>query len=378
MLREVPFGADGDFSEKSLLGRYNAELANNLGNLLQRTVTLITKNFGGLVPTAPAPVRLLSDLADITDRIDAAYNALAFHECVGNRFHADDSHQQIHRRSGAVETNARSKRTTLDHFVGMFFGPQSFGGVPFSIYAWKNGMAEMWGKLGERTSLTDIAPKLIESFRKGRDSAVVSKSNSDQRRSAFYAQGRSLEIIPKEKSTMKKTKNILVVDDEDSVLAAMKDLLESKGYTVLEANNGVTGLKLLTEKAVDGVVLSTSTCPRMDGYMFMEHLKNRWATEGMGRPFPKVLVLTAVDKGTDLGLARNFGRRRFHEQAFSKSSEFIEAVKKLVQKLILFLILHLLFILTLSSFYHTLPIHTGHGTTKTCAVCGHRFFKTGR
>ncbi len=128
---------------------------------------------------------------------------------------------------------------------------------------------------------------------------------------------------------MKKAKNILVVDDEDSVLAAMKDLLESKGYSVLEANNGVTGLKLLTEKAVDGVVLDLNM-PRMDGYMFMEHLRNRWATEGMGRPFPKVLVLTAVDKNTDLGLARNLGAVGFMNKPF-KSGEFIDAVKKLIQ-----------------------------------------------
>jgi two-component system chemotaxis response regulator CheY len=128
---------------------------------------------------------------------------------------------------------------------------------------------------------------------------------------------------------MKKTKSILIVDDEDSVLAAMKDLLESKGYTVLEANNGVTGLKLLTEKAVDGVVLDLNM-PRMDGYMFMEHLRNRWAVDGMGRPFPKVLVLTAVDKNADLGLSKNLGASNFMNKPF-KSSEFVEAVKKLVQ-----------------------------------------------
>jgi two-component system chemotaxis response regulator CheY len=126
---------------------------------------------------------------------------------------------------------------------------------------------------------------------------------------------------------MKKTKTILIVDDEESVLASMKDLLESKGYAVIEANNGVSGLKLLTEKAIDGVVLDLNM-PRMDGYMFMEHLKQRWAVEGMGRPFPRVLVLTAVDKNTDLGLARNLGAVGFMNKPF-KSNEFVDAVKNL-------------------------------------------------
>ncbi len=127
----------------------------------------------------------------------------------------------------------------------------------------------------------------------------------------------------------KTVKNILVVDDEDSVLGAMKDLLESKGYAVMEANNGVTGLKLLTEKEVDAVVLDLNM-PRMDGYMFMEHLKKRWDVEGMGRPFPRIMVLTATEKNSDLGLARNLGARAFMNKPF-QSADFLEAVQKLLK-----------------------------------------------
>ncbi len=43
LLREVPLGNDGDFTFESLFGRYNAELANDLGNLINRSLTLITK-----------------------------------------------------------------------------------------------------------------------------------------------------------------------------------------------------------------------------------------------------------------------------------------------------------------------------------------------
>lgn len=50
LLREVPFGNDGDFSHAHAVTRINAELANNLGNLVQRTLSMIAKNCEGKVP----------------------------------------------------------------------------------------------------------------------------------------------------------------------------------------------------------------------------------------------------------------------------------------------------------------------------------------
>ena len=50
LLREIPFGQDGDFSHESFIGRINADLANGLGNLLSRTVTLVQRFCQGIVP----------------------------------------------------------------------------------------------------------------------------------------------------------------------------------------------------------------------------------------------------------------------------------------------------------------------------------------
>jgi len=50
LLRDVPFGQDGNFSEEAIIKRFNSDLANDLGNLLYRTLTMIEKYFQGNVP----------------------------------------------------------------------------------------------------------------------------------------------------------------------------------------------------------------------------------------------------------------------------------------------------------------------------------------
>ena len=54
-LREVPFGQDGNYSHEAIVNRINADLANDLGNLAQRSLTMVARNFSGVLP-APGPL----------------------------------------------------------------------------------------------------------------------------------------------------------------------------------------------------------------------------------------------------------------------------------------------------------------------------------
>jgi methionyl-tRNA synthetase len=82
LLREVPFGQDGSYSAESIVNRANAELANSFGNLAQRTLSMIYKNLGGVLPPpgeAPEDIQLLQQVRKATtEEVPAAFDRLAF------------------------------------------------------------------------------------------------------------------------------------------------------------------------------------------------------------------------------------------------------------------------------------------------------------
>ncbi len=76
-LHDVPFGPDGEFSYEGMVARYNADLANNYGNLLARVATVVGSKCGGIGP-APRPTSPLADVArDVYREAAAAWDAIA-------------------------------------------------------------------------------------------------------------------------------------------------------------------------------------------------------------------------------------------------------------------------------------------------------------
>ena len=68
LLREVPFGNDGDFSHRAMVGRMNGDLANDFGNLAQRVLSMIQRNCDAGVPAPGAFAAADSALLDRAGR----------------------------------------------------------------------------------------------------------------------------------------------------------------------------------------------------------------------------------------------------------------------------------------------------------------------
>jgi methionyl-tRNA synthetase len=74
LLREIVFGQDGSFSYDALIGRYNSELANGLGNLASRTLTMINQYRGGAIPSGSDEAIQKAACGTIRATADAFYN----------------------------------------------------------------------------------------------------------------------------------------------------------------------------------------------------------------------------------------------------------------------------------------------------------------
>jgi methionyl-tRNA synthetase len=68
LLREAPFGSDFSYSEEKIAQRYNADLGNDLGNLLRRSLSMLEKYRGGVVPHSPAPSPFAARFAALPKR----------------------------------------------------------------------------------------------------------------------------------------------------------------------------------------------------------------------------------------------------------------------------------------------------------------------
>ena len=95
LLRDFPFGSDGNFSNELLINRINMDLANDLGNLLSRTTAMADKYFGGTLPAVqaegPEDAALLEKAQGLRARYEADMEAYAFQNALADVFEVIDA-----------------------------------------------------------------------------------------------------------------------------------------------------------------------------------------------------------------------------------------------------------------------------------------------
>ena len=104
LLREVPFGLDGDFSHKALIVRLNSDLANNFGNLLNRTISMMKKYFDGVIPipatTSDEDNDLTNKSKEVIGDVRKLYDELAYNKILQKIWELVDTTNQYIDKAG--------------------------------------------------------------------------------------------------------------------------------------------------------------------------------------------------------------------------------------------------------------------------------------
>jgi methionyl-tRNA synthetase len=137
LLREMVFGLDANFSEVALVTRLNADLANDLGNLLQRTLTMVGRYCDGRIPAAGDPGtegdRVLSRVAEaLGGRVAEAMKVFAFHRALeaiwdllsaGNKYIDEQKPWQLAKRDRGGLSRVLGHACEALRLTGLFLFP---------------------------------------------------------------------------------------------------------------------------------------------------------------------------------------------------------------------------------------------------------------
>lgn len=82
LLREVPFGLDGEYSEEKFIKRFNSDLANDLGNLVNRTLNLVEKRFESTIPADYLSTEMENLIDSVIANVDVFINRVSFSDAL--------------------------------------------------------------------------------------------------------------------------------------------------------------------------------------------------------------------------------------------------------------------------------------------------------
>jgi methionyl-tRNA synthetase len=144
LLRDVALGPDGDFSYERIVARYNADLANNLGNLASRVTTVVASKCGGVGPAPRADSALAAVAAEVVQAAADAWERFAPHEAL------EAAWRLIHETNASLEAEEPWKRDPGPQ-VSAVLGDALEAIRIVALLAWPampGACSELWRRIG--------------------------------------------------------------------------------------------------------------------------------------------------------------------------------------------------------------------------------------
>ncbi len=159
LMREIPFGHDGDFSEEAIITRINTELANDLGNLTTRALTMAVKYFNGTVPRASIEPEMKALAQSIPPKVKSHLDSLQFQKALEEIWDLV-SYANKYIESNAPWNLAKSPETHGRLAEVVYSALEALKYLAVYLYPFMPSMMEtLWAEIGYPDSIEELAEK---------------------------------------------------------------------------------------------------------------------------------------------------------------------------------------------------------------------------
>ena len=254
VLREVPFGLDGDFSRSALIGRINGDLANDLGNLFSRVLTMIERYRGGTLAemgegAGPLPLQAEEMAKDVLQSM----RDLAFHRALGRIWDfIKDLNRFVDEKAPWALARERDKVAELD---GVLSGlAEGLRMVVLHLFAFMPGTARrMWEQLGHPGRVDEWAGEEAWSWGSGKGALQVRKGEAlfPRLEKEVTLEGRRKDVEPaKEASAPPESRETTAAGDKSQISIEEFSRLDLRVGQILSADP-IKGSQKLIQLRVD-------------------------------------------------------------------------------------------------------------------------------